>query len=164
MSGSSNKTSRLVSAKGTADLYFQVRGLPIAKPRQSRRDSFQPSSAVQRYRAWADTVREAASNAYMGPRFIEPIPCAIAMAAIFFLPIPKSWPKKRMMAAIQNELYHTSKPDLDNLIKGLKDPLSGLVWVDDAQVIEYRTPTEKCYGPAESVGVHCWLWFLEDPS
>lgn len=29
---------------------------------------------------------------------------------------------------------HTIKPDADNLIKGLKDSLKGVVWVDDSQV------------------------------
>ncbi len=163
MSEFSKQTSATASAKGTADLYFQVRGLPVAKPRQSRRDSFQPSSAVQRYRAWADVVRLAARQAYMGPGLVEPAAGAIAMSAIFFLPIPRSWPKTRQLAAmaIKPTVQHTSKPDLDNLIKGLKDPLTGLVWVDDAQVIEYRTPMEKGYGHPESVGAHCWIWFLE---
>ncbi len=32
----------------------------------------------------------------------------------------------------------TCKPDLDNLIKAVKDSVNGIVWLDDAQVTEMR--------------------------
>lgn len=53
-----------------------------------------------------------------------------------FMPIPKSWNKKISGLASRNEIAHTSKPDLDNLEKMLFDCMNGIVWKDDAQVVE----------------------------
>lgn len=54
----------------------------------------------------------------------------ISMQIEFFFTIPKSWTKKKKESA----LWHTSKPDSDNLIKGVKDALNGIAYLDDAQV------------------------------
>jgi Holliday junction resolvase RusA-like endonuclease len=40
--------------------------------------------------------------------------------------------------------YHTSRPDADNLMKAIKDSLSGVCWYDDAQVCDERII--KLYG------------------
>ena len=56
---------------------------------------------------------------------------------------PESWSKKRKAMAMEGGLPHTSKPDLDNIVKCL-DALNGLAWHDDSQIIgivarkEYR--------------------------
>ena len=46
--------------------------------------------------------------------------------------------------------YPIVKPDLDNLVKAVKDALKGIVWVDDCQVVEMET--EKRYD--DPPGVH----------
>jgi len=48
----------------------------------------------------------------------------------FFYEIPKSWSKKKKESA----KWHTSKPDIDNLIKSVLDGLNGVAFIDDAQV------------------------------
>lgn len=47
------------------------------------------------------------------------------------------------------------KPDLDNLVKALKDALTGIVWKDDAQIVSLCA--RKTYGdrPAIYVKVKC---------
>ncbi len=145
-----------------ADLYFRVRSLPIAKPRQSRRDRFDPSRSVQFYHAWADLVRLAARQAYLEPGLQPSYEGAIALACVFTFPVPARWNKAKTAAALDGRIYHTSKPDLDNLIKGLKDPLSGVLWPDDRAVVRYVEPCEKRYGTAEQVGCSCWIWSLEN--
>lgn len=40
---------------------------------------------------------------------------------------------------------HGVKPDLDNLLKGLKDALNGVIWTDDCRVCEYGEGTGKYY-------------------
>ena len=63
-----------------------------------------------------------------------------------YLPIPASWSKKKIQAAQSGLLRPTSKPDLDNLIKNLKDCLTALnFWHDDKQVVEYLPGTGKYY-------------------
>lgn len=53
----------------------------------------------------------------------------------FFMPVPKSWTKRATAQALQGELPHTSRPDLDNLVKSIKDGLNEVVWQDDSQVV-----------------------------
>ena len=48
----------------------------------------------------------------------------------FYFEIPKSTPKKNRAEAV-----HTKKPDLDNLVKFIKDCLNGEAWKDDSQVV-----------------------------
>ena len=43
--------------------------------------------------------------------------------------------------------YHTSKPDLDKLIRCVKDALTGIAWKDDCQVGEVKAI--KIYGERE---------------
>ena len=50
--------------------------------------------------------------------------------------IPKSFSKKKHQLALNGELRPTTKPDIDNLAKGIKDGLSKVIWHDDSQVTE----------------------------
>lgn len=79
------------------------------------------------------------------------IDSACVLNLVFHMPIPKSWSQKKRAQAIGGEIRHTSKPDLDNLIKAIKDGLNGIVWVDDAQVV--RVVAEKKY--SETPRVEC---------
>jgi len=38
--------------------------------------------------------------------------------------------------AVDGVLRPTTKPDIDNLVKGIKDSLSKVLWYDDSQVTE----------------------------
>ena len=52
----------------------------------------------------------------------------------FYMPIPKSTSKKNRNLMNLGLIRHTKRPDLDNLVKFVKDCLNGLVWKDDSQV------------------------------
>ena len=45
--------------------------------------------------------------------------------------------------------YKTNRPDIDNLLKGLLDPLNGILWADDSQVVEVHA--SKVYGRADAI-------------
>ena len=51
--------------------------------------------------------------------------------------IPKSMPKKKIVAALEGRLRPTRKPDVDNVAKCL-DALNKIVWNDDAQIVVVR--------------------------
>lgn len=53
-----------------------------------------------------------------------------------FMPIPKSWSRKKQQAALEGAI-RPGKPDLDNILKTL-DALNNIVWRDDAQIAEAR--------------------------
>ena len=48
-------------------------------------------------------------------------------------------------------LYATTRPDVENLCKGLLDAWNGVLWQDDAQIV--KLTLEKDYGDAPGVGV-----------
>lgn len=53
-----------------------------------------------------------------------------------YRPIPKSFSKKNRAEAIAGQLRPTKKPDLDNLVKGIKDGMSKVIWYDDSQIVD----------------------------
>ena len=82
--------------------------VPVAAPRQTRKDKFKPSPAVQRYRAYRDEV------AYKLKELPEDF-----FHAVFMIPVPPSWSKKKKTEHVGRP--HLAKPDKDNLEKGLLD-------------------------------------------
>lgn len=65
----------------------------------------------------------------------------LAVSIRFGMPIPQSWSKgKRTMAVGKT---HTSKPDIDNLIKSVLDGLNGIAFEDDARIAAITA--EKIY-------------------
>ena len=64
-----------------------------------------------------------------------------------YLPIPASKPKKWKAAAEAGRIRPTVKPDMDNLLKHLKDCLTDMrFWKDDKLVVGYLPGTGKYYG------------------
>ncbi len=123
---------------------FTVPCVPIAQPRQRHRvmqaagrtfaQNYTPDNhPVQAFKA---TCRLAAQQVgctpIVGPVYLE---------LLFTFPRPKrlQWKNKTMHAE-----WHTSKPDLDNLEKSVKDALTGICWQDDAQVCS--VVKRKIYG------------------
>ncbi|MGF9975924.1 RusA family crossover junction endodeoxyribonuclease [Viridibacillus arvi] len=77
-------------------------------------------------------VRLVASEHSLDELITEPIRLHIDV----YRKIPKSFSKKKHLQAVDGELRPTTKPDIDNLVKGIKDGLSKVIWHDDSQVIE----------------------------
>ena len=73
-----------------------------------------------------------------------PIEGPIALGFVFILTRPKGHYGKRGLK-ITAPTYHTSRPDLDNLIKHVKDCAKGILWRDDSQVCQYFR-AQKIYG------------------
>ena len=121
---------------------FQVFGVPI--PKGSMKSFMRPGMRFPivthdnlKSRPWADGIRlQAQQHAPAG----GPWDGAVELHATFYLPRPKSLPKRIM--------YPTKKPDLDKLVRNLKDALKGVIYLDDAQVI--HTVSAKHYATAEA--------------
>lgn len=77
-------------------------------------------------KGWQQLVAEAASRALNGTGVL--FEGAIRLDVEFYLPRPKSLPRRTT--------DHLKKPDLDKLVRSSKDALTGVVWRDDAQVID----------------------------
>jgi len=76
----------------------------------------------------------------------EPLQGPLVLGIKAYLPIPRSKSRKWQAAALAGEIRPTTKPDLDNCIKNLKDVCKGVFWLDDKQVVEYLPGTGKYYG------------------
>lgn len=120
---------------------FTVPSVPIAQPRVkvssfggharaytpktvTANDGSKKPHPVHLFKA---SCQHAASQVYTG----APLQGPLSLSLVFVLPRPQKliW-KTRPMPRV----WHIGKPDSDNLQKSLKDALSQLVWVDDAQV------------------------------
>jgi Holliday junction resolvase RusA-like endonuclease len=76
----------------------------------------------------------------------QPMTGPLLLGVRAYLPIPASKPKKWQAGALAGSIRPTTKPDLDNLIKHVKDCLTMLrFWGDDKQVVGYLPMTGKWY-------------------
>lgn len=116
---------------------FSIPFAPIAKGRA--RSVFMPGRGIRHYtpKATADWEKVVALYARQACR--EPHQGALMLNVGFYMPIPPSWPAWKQDLALSGELLPTTKPDLDNLLKAIKDACNGISWLDDAQVVESKT-------------------------
>ena len=78
-----------------------------------------------------------------------PLRCRIE--AVF--KIASSWPRWKRNLALEGKVAHTSKPDGDNVAKLAKDACNGIVWLDDAQVVELAVCKQYGATPALRITV-----------
>jgi Holliday junction resolvase RusA-like endonuclease len=101
---------------------------PMAAPRLSRKDGFNPSPAARRYFDFRDQIKAMA----LQHRIME---LPVAMGFIFRIPMPKSWSASKRSR--YDGQVHQQKPDLDNLIKGITDSIAYKRSRDDSHVAVY---------------------------
>lgn len=67
----------------------------------------------------------------------SPVSSAVELQVVCYLPIPVSASKKKQGLMRDGVTPHTNKPDVDNLLKNLKDAMTrAQYWGDDRQVNE----------------------------
>ncbi len=127
-------------------IHFHVPGIPVAKGRpragliRGRVRMFTPAKTVSYEGIIAMHGQDAMGDAvpYLGP---------VSLAVIATFPIPASWSKKRAAGAI----WHTGRPDGDNLLKAVGDALNGIAFKDDSQVAVAKIT--KIYGEVPGLDV-----------
>lgn len=78
----------------------------------------------------------------------KPIMGPVQLSIRCYMPIPKSWSKKRRLEAAKENgnIRHIKKPDLSNLIKNIEDCMTAMhFWQDDCQICGYLGGTGKYY-------------------
>lgn len=90
--------------------------VPVAAPRMTRSDKWNVRPIVARYRAFKDALRQGARalNFELPP---------YGATIVFFLPMPKSWSKRKKEEMAFTPHQMRSRNDSDNLIKGVFDAL-----------------------------------------
>lgn len=113
----------------------------------------------QGYDRDGDSVRYTDPHAVEGKRTIaweakrafglkRPFTGPVLLQCRFIFAIPPSWPKKLRDAALEGRVWHVADPDLDQLVKQVKDALKFIAFVDDNQVAGYLQPAKR-YGHPE---------------
>ena len=122
---------------------FTVPGEPLAKgcARATIRAGHISHYTPDKTARYENLVKLAAQQAMAGA---TPLAGAVSLTLRVFFAIPSSWSLKKQRAAATGELAHTKRPDLDNVLKAIKDGANGVAWHDDSQVVEVRA--SKCYG------------------
>lgn len=127
-------------------IYIEVPGEPVAKgrPRFMRNGhTYTPEKTTR----WEHLAILAASLDHDGP----PLPWPLKVRLTAFFQTPASWPLWRKQEAEAGNVVHTSKPDADNLAKIVGDALNGVVWIDDAQIVDMSV--RKYYSNAPRVEI-----------
>lgn len=88
----------------------------------------------KKVKPWRSDVRDAAERAI--PHDWIPIDGPVAVDMVFTLRKPTSAPKRR-------RTWPDRTPDLSKLARSTEDALTGLVWADDARIVEYRTLAKR---------------------
>lgn len=136
-------------------IQFIVSGEPIAKARARHRQittksgrsfvqSYTPKQTVSYEQTIADQARKV-----MAQHQIITAPVVLEVALLFS--IPAGWPNWKRQAALEGFIAHTTKPDVDNVLKSVKDALNGICWLDDAQVV--HVDAFKRYGERPGVRI-----------
>ncbi|MAM87542.1 MAG: hypothetical protein CME36_09585 [unclassified Hahellaceae] len=80
--------------------------------------------------------RDVAIQAKLAMEGRPPTEMPVKLSTAIAFKVPESWPKWKQRDALDGLIAPTVKPDVDNVLKALKDALNGIVYQDDAQVVE----------------------------
>ncbi len=123
------------------DLFVAGRPAPQGSKRHVGRGVMVESSKA--LAPWRTLLTWSAAQAYRS----APKDGALAVVVEFVMPRPKRLPKRLPTPP------HTVTPDVDKLARGLCDALTGVVWRDDAQVIDLHG-TKRYAEVDEQPGAH----------
>ena len=135
-------------------VYFVVPGAPVGKgrPRATSRGGFVRMYTDEKTVKYEKAISESACNAMKGKELITG---AVCVNLDMFLPIPKSWSKKKQAQAADGFIYPTVKPDIDNVEKAVFDAINNIVWRDDVQVVFVKKMKKYSLVPCVKVLVQC---------
>lgn len=115
-------------------LSFVVRGEPVeqGRPKFTTANGYpraydpKPSAEYKQY------IRMVVSEEMGG---LPPLSGPLDLVVRVYRHIPASWSMKKNSMARDGVLRPTTKPDLDNYCKAVKDALNSVCWGDDSQVV-----------------------------
>lgn len=133
-------------------LLFEIMVDPVAQGRPRAGKSFAGKTVLYdpaKSRDFKQYVRMVAAQ--HAPK--ELIEGPIHLNVDFYRSIPKKYQTKPKLELIEKGvLLPTTKPDVDNYIKGVKDGLNKVIWQDDSQVVSMNI--RKFYSMTPRVVVH----------
>jgi Holliday junction resolvase RusA-like endonuclease len=129
---------------------FTVPGTPVGKgrPKFARRGNHVTTYTPEKTASYENLVKVKAEEAMVGRQLIEG---AVSVVIALYVTPPASWSQKKQRQALEGRIFPTSKPDIDNVIKGIFDACNEIVWKDDKQAVDVRVV--KRYGQVARAAV-----------
>lgn len=106
--------------------------VPQGRPRFASRGKFVSTYDPPKSKAYKNDVAAAARDQYAGEPLSGPLICRVAI----YRPIQQTGSKRLKADKAAGIVRPVIKGDVDNYFKAVTDPLTGIVWVDDAQIVE----------------------------
>lgn len=134
-------------------IIFTIPGVPVAKgrPKFARRGNFVTTYTPEKTASYENLVKVKAEEAMLGKSLFED---AVWVGIALYVTPPASWPQKKQRQALDGEIFPTSKPDIDNVLKGILDAMNDIVWNDDKQVCDVHVIKRYSMTACASVSVH----------
>lgn len=124
----------------------------VYTPTTVKTGGFRKPHPIVEYRyAVSEAVRQHITTPLEGP---------ISVSVTFWFPRTQQQTKKKQD---NPTLWHTKKPDRDNLDKGTLDCLKGIAWIDDTQVCDGRL-RKAIVQPGQPTGVHIVIETIDAPA
>lgn len=129
------------------EIHFTIDGpvQPQGRPRFGNGRAYDPKSS----RDYKRHVQQVGLD-YVLDQLIE---TAIELHIDVYWRRPKKYSKKKELLQFKDELRPTTKPDLDNLAKGIKDGLTGVIWKDDSQIVSLYLHKHYCDVPRAEIKI-----------
>lgn len=129
-----------------------ITGKPLAqkRPRFARRGKYTMAYNPQESEAGMFATRLMAQVRQVDPAW-GPVHGAVELDLVFEMPIPASTSQKKTALMIEGQIRHTKKPDLDNLVKFVKDCGSGILWQNDSQIDKLKACKEYSRDPGTHI-------------
>ena len=124
------------------EISVTIPGEPVAlgRPRFSTHGGFPRAYDPKKSKEGKQSVRFFVAN-QMEKEGLVPLEGPIMMQAQFGIKLPTSQERKRNP---KPRMWRNKKPDLDNLIKLVKDACSGIAFLDDNQIVKVSAEKIQC--------------------
>lgn len=129
--------------------HLDIEPVPKGRPKFSKIGGFVRTYTPKKTSDYESAVRQAAQQAMTR----EPLETPLSAFLYFRLPVPKSYPKKRVQDCLSGLERPTKKPDLDNLAKSVLDGLNGVVYLDDSQLVSLHITKVYDHNPGVDIMV-----------
>ncbi|KAG0188270.1 hypothetical protein DFQ28_005162 [Apophysomyces sp. BC1034] len=115
---------------------FSIPGTPVGKgrPKFARRGNHVTTYTPEKTASYENLVKVKALEAMQGQQ--QPIDGPVCLELTLLVTPPASWSKKKTADALCGFVFPTSKPDIDNVLKGICDAMNEVVFRDDKQVCD----------------------------
>lgn len=141
------------------DVRFIIPGQPVGKspPKFARRGALVQVYMPEKTASYLNLVKVKAHEAMRDTALIQG---GVSVEIDLFILAPESWSRKKRASALQGLILPTSKPDVDNVIKGIFDAINGVVWNDDKQVVDLVVKKRYSETPQANVTIKSMDYLL----